>query len=275
MNSSEDAPPQKHTARRRDLSRALRGGHRPLCTEPCCVGCGECDEEDDENMPSDAPPVRPNGAHGASDDDDQEDEEFADEALLAKIRKTRLVQMQNRAVAQAAWRKMLGTHMKLRPDETLESLRSDSANYPIVLHLGVVSLESDDKLVLHAAEELSRAATTFVETARLVTHVCRSPQELPTWLRVPTLPTIVTLEKRVVSATLPDRLTQLREPHVREIVSRWLTSERERLARQAAARRYRDEGAQDDGAEESAATAQSARRSRPNRPAPVSWVSVD
>ena len=210
----------------KDATKSLCGDalQQAPCADGCsCIGgCVECEDQEDRSKQTAA----------ATNDD-----EASDEALLAKFREARMgeiVRARNPAEsAPASLRKELGTHKRLREHESLESLLEDSASIPIVLHVGVVTNDEsvDNNLVLVVAEEMMRAADTFARTARLVTDVCISRDDLPAWLQAKTLPALVTLRHRAVSAALPERLDSLPEKLLRETVRRWLASERARLLR--------------------------------------------
>ena len=229
---------------RQDMATSLRCGTalNECDVEGCShATCGACDEEEEEEKTTDP------AASESSDIDDFDDE--AESELLAKMRDARMGQIRSIQAEKASQRKDLGTHTRLREGESLSSLLEDSATYPIVLHIGLVSHESsgdENSLCFLVAEEMRRAASDFANAARLVTDLCASPMELPIWLQVSTLPAIVTLENRALSTVLPEPLLEMREPLVREAVRRWLSSERERLARKAFERRRAESDDEED-----------------------------
>ena len=167
-------------------------------------------------------------------DSDEEDDDAAEAALLAKMHAARMSEMKDLAAEKKAnAQEQLGSHKRLAAPETLASLLEQSASIPVVLHIGFVSNDPsvDNNLVLVVAEELKRHCPRFEGVARLVTDVCIDPMELPAWLQAHTLPALVTLHHRAVTATLRERLREMPEPLVREAVTRWLASQRGQLAR--------------------------------------------
>ena len=110
------------------------------------------------------------------------------------MRDARMGQVHAAQAAQAAAKTMVGTYTRLRPGESLEALRKESAKHPIVLHLGLVTGDApvDNNQCVVVAEQMSRVAPSFAEYARLVTDLVVNRLELPVWLQVPTLPALVT-----------------------------------------------------------------------------------
>ena len=239
-------------------STALRASSAHLfnCSDICCAGCGECDDEDEEasskpdiwgarveeeeteeavgKMPRAKAEDRDSDASLEDSEADDEDDDDAEAALLSKLRAARLVEMQDAAAEKAAsLRAELGTHKRMRKGESLASLLEMSASIPVVLHVGRVGNDAsiDNNLVLVVGEEMKRAAPRFAGVAKLVTDVCIDPSALPAWLQAHTLPALVTLHHRAVSASCRERLSELPERIARESACRWLASERARLAR--------------------------------------------
>ena len=111
----------------------------------------------------------------ATDDewDGEEEEDEAEAELMAKMRGARMAQLQTQQqqkAAQAPERTKLGTYTRLRDDESLASLLEESAKYPIVLHVGLVSNSPvEDNLCMVVGQQMSRAAPSFAGAARLVT----------------------------------------------------------------------------------------------------------
>ena len=243
---------QDHTS----VLRASTIKHLNSCFDDTCTGCcGECEEEEAPPQQPQQPqqeavsrtstivPLHPRKNKSGdddvdddkSDDEDEEDEDVAEAKLLAKMRAARLSEMQDLAeAAKESLRAELGTHKRLRENESLASLLEASATIPVVLHVGIVTNDAtvDNNLVLVVAEELKFAAPRFAGIARLVTDVCIDPLELPAWLQANTLPALVTLQNRAVVAKSEARLNQMPEGLVRETVNRWLASEKRRLKRQ-------------------------------------------
>jgi hypothetical protein len=229
---------------RSDIHRALR------CGDACCMGCGECEEEEDEAPKDDETQV------GEEDDDDDDFFDDDDEqALMAKMRSTRMGQLRDGAEAAARQRAILGTHARVREGESLAALLRSTAqlDHAIILHLAVAGNESaaSDDACLWVEDAMSKAAAGFASTARLLTQVHASATEVPEWLDVPALPALLTLESGAVSAVLAERLDEQREPLVRTRVATWLEAERVRLesgarARAAALRDEDDDDEQQD-----------------------------
>lgn len=198
------------------------------CTDLCCAGCEECDDDDTEEMMPSArvlKPKVPSGSGGSCSNSDAEDD-MAEAAILAKMRTSRASKKRGGRSLQNS---SLGTHVRLRDDESLDALWMESDDYAIMLHVGIAEHK---ELIDWVAQEMLHLSPGFVGVARLVTCACTSSARLPSWLQASSLPAFVTVEKRVVSAALGTKLDQLDELDVRNSVSEWIERERVRLSMQ-------------------------------------------
>ena len=167
---------------------------------------------------------------------------------MAKMRATRVGQMQAGAEAAARRQAARGAHARLREGDSLEALLRDAEDpSPIVLHLATDADETSADACLFVEEVLRKAASSM-PFARLVTEM-RPDREAPPCLppTVGPLPALLVVERGRVTASCAAPWAELRAEQIRDTVSKWLEHQKKRLS---AVERKRANGDLDESDEE-------------------------
>ena len=213
--------------------------HKKLrCFDSCCAQrCDLCCEDNEaSNLDISSTP------RASSDGDSDMNSDLEDEDIMARLRATRIQEMQANALSKRLSRR--GTHTRLGSDESLEWVLSDPAETsPVIAHIS----SGDDESTIWVETLLRRMAYKF-PYARLVSDISctggRTPEYLPF---VHELPVIILAESGLIVSVCTE-LAKCREHEtVHEVVSSWLQTAHAHLA--SSLSRNDDDEQVDDGEE--------------------------
>ena len=223
---------------RQNLQRSLR------CADACCVGCGECKDHAVEASPFELPAE----TFSADDDEVSDGSEFDDDeedmAWMARMRASRLEQLQATVETSARGAAIRGVHARLREGEDLATILADPKDTsPVILHLAP---GDDDSDACRCVEDALRRGARDFPNVRVLSKVCSGSQPPECLYFLRELPALLVVENGVISS-LCMALPETREPEaIRALVIGWLAAERERLVAAALAGSEDEDDSADD-----------------------------